>query len=135
MTPSRMTVTKVALVGAGVGVVAALIFGILELKAESDYEKETPAARASDDIAKKGRTLRAADQRRHRAGGGRAGGAGIAGYPLVLRLEREAEDDGVPVHAHGHARTGGGASFSAAGAAAVRVPARRVLLPQLRRCR
>ena len=38
-----MTVTKVALVGAGVGVVATLVFGILELKAESDYDKEIRA--------------------------------------------------------------------------------------------
>jgi hypothetical protein len=55
MTPTRMTITKVALIGAGVGVVATLVFGILELKAESDYDKEIPGSAASDDIAKKGR--------------------------------------------------------------------------------
>src|SRR5689334_10203321 len=55
MTEGRMTVTKVALIGAGVGVVATLVFGILELKAESDYDKETSPA-VMDDIAKKGRT-------------------------------------------------------------------------------
>ena len=36
----RLTVTKVALVVAAVGIVAAVTFGILELKTESDYEKE-----------------------------------------------------------------------------------------------
>ena len=46
--------------------VAAVTFGILELKAESDYDKAIPGSAASDDIANKGRTLRAADQRRHR---------------------------------------------------------------------
>src|SRR4029079_4357236 len=55
MTDTRMTITKVALIGAGVGVVATLVFGILELKAESDYDKEIPGSAASDDIAKKGR--------------------------------------------------------------------------------
>ena len=45
MTPTRMTVTKVALIVAGVGVVATMVFGILELKAESDYDKDDPGQR------------------------------------------------------------------------------------------
>jgi len=48
MTDTRMTVTKVALIGAGVGVLTTLVFGILELKAESDYDKEVnPLAMSS----------------------------------------------------------------------------------------
>ena len=45
MTPTRMTIAKVSLVVAAVGVVAAVTFGILELKAESDYDKEVTGQR------------------------------------------------------------------------------------------
>src|SRR5689334_13817536 len=53
MTPGRMTITKVALVVAAVGVVAAVTFGILELKTESDYEKAVGQAQ-KDSLETKG---------------------------------------------------------------------------------
>jgi hypothetical protein len=84
MTPGRMTITKVALIGAGVGVVATLVFGILELKAESDYDKEIPGSAASDDIAKKGRTYAVLTNVGIVLAAVGLVTAGIAGYPLVL---------------------------------------------------
>jgi hypothetical protein len=83
MTEGRMTVTKVALIGAGVGVLATLVFGILELKAESDYDKETSPA-AMDDIAKKGRTYAILTNVGIVLAAVGLVTAGIAGYPLVL---------------------------------------------------
>jgi len=79
-----MTVTKVALIGAGVGVVATLVFGILELKAESDYDKEIPGSAASDDTAKKGRTYAVLTNVGIVLAAVGLVTAGIAGYPLVL---------------------------------------------------
>ena len=84
MTPTRMTITKVALIGAGVGVVATLVFGILELKAESDYDKEIPGSAASDDIAKKGRMYATLTNVGIVLAAVGLVTAGIAGYPLVL---------------------------------------------------
>ena len=84
MTPTRMTITKVALIGAGVGVVATLVFGILELKAESDYDKEIPGSAASDDIAKKGRLYATLTNVGIVLAAVGLVTAGIAGYPLVL---------------------------------------------------
>jgi len=83
MTEGRMTVTKVALIGAGVGVVATLVFGILELKAESDYDKETSPA-VMDDIAKKGRLYATLTNVGIVLAAVGLVTAGIAGYPLVL---------------------------------------------------
>ena len=88
MTPGRMTWTKVFLVTAGVGVVAAVTFGILELKAESDYEKAV-GQQQMDDIASKGEALRAADQRRHRGHGRRPGGRRHRRLPAGAAPERE----------------------------------------------
>ena len=87
MTPTRMTITKVALVGAGVGIVATLVFGILELKAESDYDKET-APLAMEDIAKKGRTYAILTNVGIVMAAVGLVTAGIAGYPLVLHSEK-----------------------------------------------
>jgi len=84
MTEGRMTITKVALIGAGVGVVATLVFGILELKAESDYDKEIPGSAASDDIAKKGRLYATLTNVGIVLAAVGLVTAGIAGYPLVL---------------------------------------------------
>jgi hypothetical protein len=84
MTDTRMTITKVALIGAGVGVLTTLVFGILELKAESDYDKEIPGSAASDDIAKKGRTYAVLTNIGIVLAAVGLVTAGIAGYPLVL---------------------------------------------------
>jgi hypothetical protein len=84
MTPGRMTVTKVALVVAAVGIVAAVTFGILELKTESDYEKEVNPMTMGD-LENKGKRYAILTN----VGLGLAGAglvvAGIAGYPLVLK--------------------------------------------------
>jgi hypothetical protein len=87
MTPGRMTVTKVALVGAGVGILATLVFGILELKAENDYDKETSPT-VMDDIAKKGRTYAILTNVGIMLTTVGLVTAGIAGYPLVLHNEK-----------------------------------------------
>jgi hypothetical protein len=84
MTPGRMTITKVSLVVAAVGVVAAVTFGILELKAESDYDKEVNPS-AMDDIAKKGRTYAILTNVGIVTAAVGLVAAGIAGYPLVLK--------------------------------------------------
>ena len=84
MTPGRMTWTKVFLVTAGVGVVAAVTFGILELKAESDYEKAVGQMQM-DDIAAKGRNYALLTNIGIVVTAVGLVGAGIAGYPLVLR--------------------------------------------------
>jgi hypothetical protein len=90
MTPTRMTITKVSLVVAAVGVVAAVTFGILELKAESDYDKEVNPM-AMDDIAKKGRTYAILTNVGIVTAAVGLVAAGIAGYPLVLRPSEKAK--------------------------------------------
>ena len=79
-----MTWTKVFLVTAGVGAVAAMTFGILELKAESDYEKAV-GQQQMDDIAAKGRNYALLTNIGIVVTAVGLVGAGIAGYPLVLR--------------------------------------------------
>ena len=90
MTPTRMTITKVSLVVAAVGVVAAVTFGILELKAESDYDKEVNPM-AMDDIAKKGRTYAILTNVGIVTAAVGLVAAGIAGYPLVLKPSEKAK--------------------------------------------
>jgi hypothetical protein len=84
MTPTRMTVTKVGLVVAVVGAVAALGCGIMVLKTESDYEK-TMLQSEKDELEKSGNRWALFTN----LGLGLVGAglivAGIAGYPLVLR--------------------------------------------------
>ena len=84
MTPTRMTVTKVGLVVAAVGAVAALGCGIMVLKTESDYEKAVGQAE-KDDLEQTGNRWALFT---NLGLGLVAAGlivAGIAGYPLVLR--------------------------------------------------
>ena len=84
MTPGRLTWTKIFLVTAGVGAIAAISFGILELKAESDYEKAVGQMQM-DDIASKGRNYALLTNIGIVVTAVGLVGAGIAGYPLVLR--------------------------------------------------
>jgi hypothetical protein len=84
MTPTRMTVTKVGLVVAAVGAVAALGCGIMVLKTESDYEKAVGQTE-KDNLEQTGNRWALFT---NLGLGLVAGGlivAGIAGYPLVLR--------------------------------------------------
>ena len=84
MTPGRLTVTKVGLIVAAVGAVAAIGCGIMVLKTESDYEKTIPQAE-KDELEKTGNRWALGTN----LGLGLVGAglivAGIAGYPLVLR--------------------------------------------------
>ena len=84
MTPTRMTVTKVGLVVAAVGAVAAIGCGIMVLKTESDYEKAISQTE-KDDLEQSGNRWALFTN----VGLGLVAGgllvAGIAGYPLVLK--------------------------------------------------
>jgi hypothetical protein len=84
MTPGRLTITKISLVVAAVGVVAAVTFGILELKTESDYSKAV-SQQQKDDLETKGNHYALATNIGIVLGAAGLVAAGIAGYPLVLR--------------------------------------------------
>jgi hypothetical protein len=85
MTPTRMTITKVALGVAVVGVVGIIAFGLLEHNAESDYEKTSPGTPASDDLASKGRRYAVLTNVSIVTAAVGLVAAGFAGYPLVLK--------------------------------------------------
>jgi hypothetical protein len=85
MTPTRMLLTKIFLVGAAVGVVGAVTFGILELKAEKDYDNAFSQGQAAqDEIANRGRRYALLTNVSLIVTLGCVVGAGIAGYPLVF---------------------------------------------------
>jgi hypothetical protein len=84
MTPTRMMWTEGFLIGAGVGVITAVTFGILELKAESDYNKAT-TQNQQDDIAKKGKNYALLTNVGIVVTAVGLVGAGITGYPLVFK--------------------------------------------------
>jgi hypothetical protein len=85
MTPNRKLATYVSCGVAGVGVIMAVTFAILESGAESDYEKAPAGNQANvDDIAARGRRYATlTDVGLVLAGVGIAG-AVVFGYPLVL---------------------------------------------------
>jgi len=83
MTPTRMTITKIGLIVAAVGVVAAVTFGILELKTESDYQKAVGQMQ-KDDLENKGNNYAKLTNLGIVVGAAGLITAGIAGYPLVL---------------------------------------------------
>jgi hypothetical protein len=84
MTPGRMTLTKISLVVAAVGVVAAVTFGILELKTESDYEKAVSQPQ-KDDLENKGNRYALLTNVGIVTAAVGLVVAGVAGYPLVLK--------------------------------------------------
>jgi hypothetical protein len=83
MTPGRMTLTKIGLIAGAVGVVAAVTFGILELKTESDYSKAVSQSQ-KDDLETKGNHYALATNLGIVLAAAGLVTAGIAGYPLVL---------------------------------------------------
>ena len=83
MTPTRMHLTEGSLVVAGLGVIAAVTFGILEMKAENDYNHAV-LGQERDDIAKRGKNYALATNIGLVAIGVGVLGAGIFGYPLLL---------------------------------------------------
>ncbi len=85
MTPTRMLLTKLFLVGAGVGIIGAVTFGILELKTESEYNNTAAGNQAKlDDLANKGRRYALFTNVGLFVTAGCLIGAGIAGYPLIF---------------------------------------------------
>ena len=83
MTPTRMLVTKISLGVAAVGIVAAVTFGILELKTESDYQKAVSQTQ-KDDLENKGNRYALFTNLGIVTAAVGLVGAGIFGYPLVL---------------------------------------------------
>jgi hypothetical protein len=84
MTPTRMMWTEGFLIGAGVGVVTAVTFGILELKAESDYNKANSQAQ-QDSIQKTGKNYALLTNVGIIVTAACLVGAGVTGYPLVIK--------------------------------------------------
>jgi hypothetical protein len=85
MTPRRMTWFKVFAVTAGVGLVAAVTFGILEMKKESEYTDYTGNDQAKlDDLKKQGERYALLTNLGIVVTAVGAIGAGITGYPLVF---------------------------------------------------
>ena len=83
MTPTRMHLTEVFLVVAGLGVIAAVTFGILEMKAENDYNNAV-LSQERERHRKAWEELCAATNVGLVAIGVGVFGAGIFGYPLLL---------------------------------------------------
>lgn len=85
MTPTRMHWTIGFLVGAGVGVATAVTFGILELKAESDYNANlTKGTDVTDPIEKRGKNYALLTNVGIVVTAVGLIGAAITGYPLVF---------------------------------------------------
>jgi hypothetical protein len=83
MTPTRMLVTKISLGVAAVGIVAAVTFGILELKTESDYQKAVGVTQQGD-LENKGKNYALLTNLGIVTAAAGIVSAGIFGYPLVL---------------------------------------------------
>jgi hypothetical protein len=88
MTPTRLTMTKVFLVTAALGVVGAVTFGILELRTESEYNDAVArnAGNAErDEIEERGRRWALYTNIGIGVAAVGAIGAAVAGYPLVFK--------------------------------------------------
>jgi hypothetical protein len=94
ISPRRLLLTKIFIAAAGVGLVGAVAFGILEKSAENDYEKTAPGNQAALDsltaTGKRDATL--CDVGLLLMGAG-VGGAIIAGYPMFLKPSAEKAPD------------------------------------------
>jgi hypothetical protein len=84
MTPKRMTWFKVFAVTAGVGLVSAVTFGLLEMKAESDYNNSTGSQSELDSIKSRGERYALLTNVGIVVTAVGVVGAGITGYPLVF---------------------------------------------------
>jgi hypothetical protein len=84
MTPKRMTWFKVFAVTAGVGLVSAVTFGLLEMKAESDYNNSTGSQSELDSIKSRGERYALLTNLGIVVTAVGVVGAGITGYPLVF---------------------------------------------------
>jgi hypothetical protein len=86
MTPNRLLWTKIFLIGAGVGVVGAVAFGILELKTEGDYN-DTPAGNQArrDELANTGKRYALLTNVGIVMAAVGLVGAAVTGYPLIFK--------------------------------------------------
>jgi hypothetical protein len=84
MTPKRMMWFKVFAVTAGVGLVSAVTFGLLEMKAESDYNNSTGGQAELDSIKSRGERWALLTNVGIVVTAVGVVGAGITGYPLVF---------------------------------------------------
>jgi hypothetical protein len=86
MTPNRLLWTKIFLIGAGVGVIGAVTFGILELKTEGDYN-DTPLNEQArrDELANTGKRYALLTNVGLVLAAVGVAGAIVTGYPLVLK--------------------------------------------------
>ncbi len=90
MTPSRMTWFKVSVVTAGVGLVSAVVFGILEMKKENEYNDYNGGNQNTlDDIKKQGERYAMLTNVGIVVTAVGVIGAGITGYPLVFKSEQK----------------------------------------------
>jgi hypothetical protein len=90
MTPGRTLWFKVFAVTAGVGLVSAVTFGLLEMKAESDYNNYTGNDTGHlDDIETKGKRYALLTNVGIVVTAVGVVGAGITGYPLVFKPAAE----------------------------------------------
>jgi hypothetical protein len=89
MTPSRTMWFKVFAVTAGVGLVGAVTFGLLEMKAESDYNNSTGPQSELDSIKSKGERYALLTNVGIVVTAIGVVGAGITGYPLVFKPAAE----------------------------------------------
>jgi hypothetical protein len=90
MTPGRTMWFKVFCVTAGVGAVAAITFGLLEMKAESDYNNYHGTDQAKiDDLNNKGQRYALLTNVGLAVFGVGAIGAVVTGYPLVFKSSEQ----------------------------------------------
>jgi hypothetical protein len=96
ISPKRLTLTKVFLGAAAVGVVGAVVFGILENSKENAYEKASSQSQA-DSIGNTGRTYALMTNLGIALAGVGLVGAVIAGYPMFHKTTAEkGPADGTP---------------------------------------
>lgn len=118
ISPRRKLIAELFVVGAAVGLVGGITFGILESGAESDYEKASPLNQQNlDSISSRGRLDAALCDVGFLLAGVGVAGAIIAGYPMVTKSNAEKSPDAPPTTAFlaapllGHGTAGGALSF------------------------
>jgi hypothetical protein len=89
ISPERLRTTRILLVVGAVALVAGVTFGILELKAENDYQSAPNDQATLDDIASRGKRDALLANVGYVLAGGCLIGAAIAGYPMVMKPNAE----------------------------------------------
>jgi hypothetical protein len=90
ISPERLMVTKVLLGAAAASLIVGVVFGVLELNAQHDYEKTPANDQASlDSITSRGKRDALIANIGYFATIPLLAGAAIAGYPMVIKPNRE----------------------------------------------